>query len=50
MIQDNKLLKLTKEYKMKFKVGDKVKVVKQQEGLEDYQIPVGSVGEVLEVL
>lgn len=34
---------------MKFKVGDKVKVVKQQEGLEDYQIPVGSVGEVLEV-
>ena len=35
---------------MKFKVGDKVKVVKQQKGLEDYQIPVGSVGEVLEVL
>lgn len=34
---------------MKFKVGDKVKVVKQQEGLEDYQIPIGSVGEVLEV-
>lgn len=34
---------------MKFKVGDKVKVVKQLEGLEDYQIPVGSVGEVLEV-
>ena len=34
---------------MKYKVGDKVKVVKQQEGLEDYQIPVGSVGEVLEV-
>ena len=34
---------------MKFKVGDKVKVVKQQEGLEDYQVPVGSVGEVLEV-
>ena len=34
---------------MKFKVGDKVKVVKQQEGLADYQIPVGSVGEVLEV-
>ena len=35
---------------MKFKVGDKVKVVKQQEGLEDYQTPVGSVGEVLELL
>ena len=34
---------------MKFKVGDKVKVVKQQDGLEDYQVPVGSVGEVLEV-
>ena len=34
---------------MKFKVGDKVKVIKQQEGLEDYQTPIGSVGEVLEV-
>ena len=34
---------------MKYKVGDKVKVVKQQEGLEDYEAPIGSVGEVLEV-
>ena len=34
---------------MKFKVGDKVKVVKQQDGLEDYQTPIGSVGEVLKV-
>ena len=34
---------------MKFKVGDKVKVVKQQDELEDYEAPVGSVGEILEV-
>jgi len=34
---------------MKYKVGDKVKVVKQQERLEGYQIPVGSVGKILDV-
>ena len=34
---------------MKYKVGDKVKVVKQQEMLEGYQIPVGSVGKILYV-
>jgi len=34
---------------MKYKVGDKVKVVKQQEMLEGYQIPVGSVGKILDV-
>ena len=42
-------LKTSKLNANKFKVGDKVKVVKQQDGLEDYQIPIGSVGEVLEV-
>ena len=34
---------------MKFKVGDKVKLVKQQAGLEDYEAPIGSVGKILEV-
>ena len=34
---------------MKFKVGDKVKVVKQQAGLEDYEAPISSVGKILEV-
>ena len=34
---------------MKYKVGDKVKVVKQQARLEDYEAPIGSVGKILEV-
>ena len=33
---------------MKYKVGDKVKVVKQQGRLVDYEAPIGSVGKILD--
>ena len=32
---------------MKFKVGDKVKVVKQQYRLEEHEAPIGSVGKII---
>ena len=32
---------------MKYKVGDKVKIVKQQDKLEEHEAPIGSVGKII---